>query len=467
VKSMFLWVPVAVLFLVTGDAAAAIYEVGPGRTYANIGDVPWAGLQPGDIVLIHWRDTPYREKWVICRQGTAAAPITVRGVPNASGQRPVIDGSGATTAAGLNYWSEERSVIKIGGANVPADLMPQWIVVENLEIQNARPPHTFTGDDGTSRQYTNNASTIFLEKGENITIRNNILHDAGNGLFVASLDGAISRNILIEGNYIYGNGNVGSLYEHNSYTAAIGITFQYNRYGPLCSGCGGNNLKDRSAGQVVRNNWIEGGNRQLDLVDGEDAAAIRNDPGYRTTHVYGNVLIERAGDGNRQMVHYGGDGRTKNFRKGTLHFYNNTLVSYRTDRTTLFRLSTNEETCDARNNIFYSTAAGSTVSLLDVYGVLDLRNNWIKPGWVIAFANFRGTVTQSGPMIEGTAPGFVNEAAQDFRLVATAQARDAGTTLNAAVLPAHDVVRQYVKHQSSEARPRDATLDIGAYEYAP
>ena len=41
------------------------------------------------------------------------------------------------------------------------------------------------------------------------------------------------RNILVEANYIHDNGNPGSIYEHNNYTAAIGITFQYNRFGPL------------------------------------------------------------------------------------------------------------------------------------------------------------------------------------------------------------------------------------------
>ena len=64
----------------------------------------------------------------------------------------------------------------------------------------------------------------------------------------------------------------GNLFHHNSYTAAIGITFEYNRYGPLLAGAGGNNLKDRSAGMVARYNWIEGGNRQLDLVDAEDSS---------------------------------------------------------------------------------------------------------------------------------------------------------------------------------------------------
>src|SRR5690349_19837487 len=77
-------------------ALAATYEVGPGKTYANVGDVPWESLQPGDTVLIYWRPTPYKEKWVICRQGTASAPITVRGVAGTGGELPVIDGNGAT-----------------------------------------------------------------------------------------------------------------------------------------------------------------------------------------------------------------------------------------------------------------------------------------------------------------------------------------------------------------------------------
>jgi len=81
---------------------AATYEVGDAKPYTSIGAVPWKSLLPGDSILIYWRPTPYKEKWVICRQGTASAPITVRGVLNASGQRPVIDGNGAVTAPGLN-----------------------------------------------------------------------------------------------------------------------------------------------------------------------------------------------------------------------------------------------------------------------------------------------------------------------------------------------------------------------------
>ena len=70
----------AICFL-AAHAFAAIYEVGDGHPYASIGSVPWESLQPGDEVRIHARATPYREKWVICRQGSAAQPIRVVGIP--------------------------------------------------------------------------------------------------------------------------------------------------------------------------------------------------------------------------------------------------------------------------------------------------------------------------------------------------------------------------------------------------
>ncbi|HEY0428100.1 MAG TPA: right-handed parallel beta-helix repeat-containing protein [Pyrinomonadaceae bacterium] len=464
-KQIFLSAFVAIIFA-SVSAAAAIYEVGPNQPLQTISQVPWATLQPGDTVLIYWRATAYKEKWVICRQGTQAAPITVRGVPNASGDLPVIDGSGATTPSNLNFWSEVRGVIKIGGANVPADTMPQYITIENLDIRSAHPDYQFTDRTGTTQTYSSAASSIYVEKGENITVRNCIIHDSANGFFVASSDETVSRNILVEGNYIFGNGIVGSAFQHNNYTAAIGIIFQYNRFGALRAGANGNALKDRSAGTVVRYNWIENGNRQLDLVEGEDSVQIRNAPEYRKTFVYGNILIEPDGAGNSQITHYGGDGSdATTYRKGTLYFYNNTIISTRAGNTTLFRLSTNEETCDARNNIFYVTAGGANLAMLDDTGALSISHNWLKPNWRVSHGTATGTVSNDGTSISGTSPGFANEAAQDFRLVSTSAAVNAGTSLNSNVLPDNNVIRQYVRHQTGEARPANGALDIGAYEF--
>jgi parallel beta-helix repeat protein len=461
---------IAVAFIFFSSVAqAATYDVGPGQTYASIGATPLATLQPGDTVRIHYRATPYKEKFVICLQGTAAKPITFSGVSGPNGELPIIDGNGAVAAPGLNYWNEERGVVKIGGANTPADTMPQYIVVENLEIRGARSSYTFTNESGSTVAYTTNASTIYIEKCQNCTIRNNVLHDAGNGLFVASSDTDVSRNVVISGNYIYDGGNVGSAFEHNVYTAALGIRFEGNHLGRLLSGAGGNNLKDRSAGTVIRYNWIEGGNRQLDLVDAEDSTTIATDPSYRSTFVYGNILIEYTNDGNRQMVHYGGDsGDTTIYRKGTMYFYDNTMVSNRTDRTTLFRGSTNDETIDARNNIFYSIIAGSTVALADQFGVFNLNRNWIKPGWVTSFDTFTGTVNNAGSMVTGTAPGFVNEAMQDYHLSNGSPCVNAGGDpgLNPAVLPDNNVLLEYVKHQMTTSRTADGIYYIGAYEFA-
>jgi hypothetical protein len=456
-----------ILAVLAQALAAATYEVGPGKPYATIGAAPWASLQPGDIVLIHWRSQPYKEKWVLCRRGTAASPIVVRGVPGPAGELPVIDGNGAVTPANLNYWNEARGVLKIGGANTPPDTTPAWITVENLEFRSARQPFTFTAANGSTQAYAKNAAALYVEKGEHITIRNCTLRDSGNGLFIGSPAAAPSRDFLIEGNYIVDNGNVDSAFEHNNYTAALGIVFQYNRFGPPRAGSIGNNLKDRSAGLVVRYNWIEGGNRQLDLVDAEDSSVIVADPSYRSTFVYGNVLIEPPGAGNRQIVHYGGDsGNTSIYRKGRLHMYNNTVVSTRTDRTTLLRLSTNEETCDLRNNIVYVSAAGNTLALLDSSGVLDLTHNWFKPGRVATFGTLTGVINDDGTSVTGASPGFVDESGQNYQLAAGSAAVNAGTSLAAAVLPANAVVRHYVRHQSGEVRPSDATLDIGAYERA-
>jgi hypothetical protein len=447
--------------------SGATYEVGPGKPYSSIGAVPWANLNPGDTILIHWRSTPYREKWAICRQGTASAPIRIAGVPS-NGVRPVIDGANAVTPSTLNYWAEERGILKIGGCSTSSNVTPKYIVIENLDIRNARSAYRFRADTGGTGYYAKNAAAIFIEKGDNIILRNNVLRDSGNGLFIASTNSSLSQNILIEGNRIENNGNSGSQYEHNVYTAAVNITYQNNYFGPLVSGSAGNNLKDRSAGLVVRYNWVEGGNRQLDLVDGGSVSSILTNPAYRATYVYGNILIEQATNaGNRQIVHYGGDsGNTSLYRKGLLYFYNNTIVSYRSDGATAFRISTNDERCEARNNVFYTTAAGNQLSMLDYTGRLELYNNWAKPGWVKSFAPLAGTLTVFGAFVEGASPGFANEAAKDFQPGTGSALIDRGVALHLLTLPVNDVVRQYVKHQSSAPRPKDSLLDIGAYESA-
>lgn len=447
------WV-VGLVVSVPAFAQSTLYEVGPGQEYEAIGDVMWESLEPGDTVRIHWRDEAYHEKFVIGRRGTEDAPIVVQGVPGPEGQRPVIDGRDATTRDVLNYWNEARGVIKIGGSNVPADSTPSHVVLEGLEVRSGREPFSFTGRDGRT-DYHSNAAAVFVEKGEHIVLRDLALHDSGNGLFVASA----TEDIVIEGCHIYDNGVEQSIYEHNAYTQARGIVYQHNRFGPLREGCLGNNLKDRSAGLVVRYNWIEGGNRQLDLVDG---SAYADEPSYRTTYVYGNILLER-GDGNRQVVHYGGDGSdTDGYRKGTLFFYHNTVVSRRPGRTTLMRLSTEDEQADVRNNIVLTTRDEASPEVLSDAGRVSMRNNLLDADWTVSFGAFDGRLEGQDENIEcedGEAV-FVNPEGHEYRPAAGSQAVEAAGRLHPDVPDEHAVTRQW--GGVGAWAERKATRDIGA-----
>ncbi len=448
--------------LTAGGLRAEVYEVGPGWALESVGAVPWESLQPGDEVRIHWRAEPYREKFVIGRAGTAEDPIAVRGVAGPAGQRPLLDGRDATTRAELNFWNEARGLIKIGGSNTPPDSMPAHIVLEGLSLRSARPPYGFTGRDGAT-DYADNAAAVYIEKGEHIVLRDLELHDSGNGLFC----GAQTRDLLVEHCHIHDNGIEGSIYQHNNYTEALGMVFQYNHFGPLRDGCPGNNLKDRSAGLVVRANWIEGGNRQLDLVDAGGSQELVQHPSYAQTFVYGNVLIEPAGAGNSQIVHYGGDsGSSADYRKGTLYFHHNTVVSTRDGNTTLFRLSTEDESADCRNNVVWVSTGGERLAMLNAAGRLTLRHNWLKTGWSDSHSGLTGSIDDDGSNPTGAAPGFVDAAGQDFHLAAGSACIDAGGPL-AEATAAHRPSTQYVVHAAAEPRGDDGQPDLGAFERCP
>ena len=438
---------------------ATEYRVGPNQALAEVEEVPWESLEPGDSVLIHARPQPYRAKWVICRRGTPEQPILVRGVPSADGTLPVIDGRDAVTRRELNYWGEARGVIKVGGANRPEDTVPARIVIENLDIRSGRQPYRFTGRDGKT-DYLKNAAAIFIEKGQRILIRGCHLHDSGNGLFCSPQ----AEQIRVEGCRIFDNGVEGSIYEHNSYTSARGITFQFNHFGPLRDGCPGNNLKDRSASLVVRYNWIDGGNRALDLVDGPFGQA----DGYRDTFVYGNVLIKRDTRGNNQVVHYGGDSDDRDrYRQGTLHFFHNTVVSCRSGTTTLFRLSSGDERVIGRNNIFYVTGPGRRLAILAEAGRVELQDNWIKSDWRESHSSFSGSVAVTGRLHGGDSPGFADADAEDFRLAPDSPCIAAGSPLTDAQVSEHRPRYQYIRHARGGQRPRGDRPDLGAFGPAP
>jgi hypothetical protein len=224
---------------------------------------------------------------------------------------------------------------------------------------------------------------------------------------------------------MWGHGIQGDDHQHTTYTQSVGTVIEFNRYGPLRSGAGGNGPKDRSVGTVVRYNRIDGGAHAIDLVEAEDFPGYAlNDPAYRTTFVYGNQ-IKKSGD-TGSFIHYGGDhfGSTPGanwgepfFRKGTLYFFNNTVHVTGSGGAELFQIDTTEERAEVFNNIFVfdaSVAEGyrSMRASRDVGaawtpgGIVNLGRNWISGGWADSdvYHPVKGQLNGTGNLISGTTP---------------------------------------------------------------
>jgi hypothetical protein len=301
------------------------------------------------------------------------------------------------------------------------------------------------------------AAGVHVARGDHVLLKRLTLRDCGNGLLVSPQ----SRNIHVTHCHLFDNGNQGSLTEHNAYTEAIGMVYEGNHFGPLRTGCAGNNLKDRSAGLVVRYNWIEGGSRQLDLVDATGNALINQDPQYQQTWVYGNVLIERERDGNNQIVHFGGDsGNQASYRNGTLYFYHNTILTHRTGATTVFRLSSANATVKCCNNIFQVTNSKGRLALMSEQGQMELGRNWLTQGWVKSVSEFKGHWKETADLLSGIHPGFQNQANRQLALLASSPGKGIALPLNTP--SEHQVDRRYRCHQQTPLLENEQQRNLGA-----
>lgn len=436
------------LSLALSAQATRLFTIGPGKDYTRITDFPWEDLVAGDVVEIHHNGSAYREKFNVAAIGTVAAPVTVRGVPDAAGNLPVITGENAVSRPQLDYWNQYRAPIRIGEALVPLHgQTPSYIVIENLEIRSARAPYTFTNTAGNTEAYHERTAGIYVEAGTYLTIRNCTIRDCGNGLFTSHN----TYDVLVEGCRLFENGIVGSDRYHNAYTESHSITYQFNYIGPQRPDCRGNAVKDRSSGTVIRYNWVEGGAKQLDLVD-SDYADIYTLASYDRTYVYGNVLIEAESDPGNKIVQYGGDSKVwERYRSGTLYFYHNTVISKRTGAAALFRLDGSSIQC--LNNILY--APNGLVMMIGNDSTVTASGNWITSG----------TIADSAINQFGDFPGWRDFAAHELTLRADSPCLDAGDALPGAIPAAHRVQYEYRALAAANVRDDAGSPDLGAFAF--
>jgi hypothetical protein len=374
----------------------ATYNVGPGKTYAELTDVPWLALQAGDVVNIHYRATPYRTYVALKAQGTAANPVIINGVtdsPTAPCNRPEISGSGAVYAADRTgydntgqFGTRNGEVFLIwwgqgGWANIP-----RYITIQNLKI---------TG--GTSAGI--NAITV-----EDLLVQNcEIAANDGWGIFVNTKNDdangeETSKRIIVRSNSLHGNGVVGSYLYHNLYIQARRALYEGNFIGQLLPGAIGSSLKDRSSGTVIRYNTIVAAARAIDLVETEGGHGtagnpyqVDTDPLYPHAWVYGNLIINDAsqpGGNSIRLVHWGYDNTFERARTGTLYFFNNTVLSNDTSGTiAMFDQQSNNDdrdpgnTVEVQNNILWQSGGARLLMGRNLGRVRFVGANWVSSGW--------------------------------------------------------------------------------------
>jgi|JI9StandDraft_1071089.scaffolds.fasta_scaffold00752_8 hypothetical protein len=433
------------------STSGTTYNVGPGQALTSIGAVDWNNLKAGDTVRIFYRSTPYAEKILLSTSGTVENPIRVCGVlGGASGDlQPTITGENATTRTDLRFENEnklvngfsdalERNLIVI--TNGDFEKKPANIIIEGLHLTGANEFNTFTDVRGATHNYIGFSACVMVHKADNVVIRGNELENCGHGIFALSKDyePSTSRNLLIESNYLHGNGaTTASEVErvHGMYIQTVGVTLQFNYFGPHRVGAKGAQYKDRSTGSIVRYNFFTPAARVLDFVEQTDydtsidtrawddfmklyptenkmptrESVVAAEAANLKTYVYGNFIRNTfiEGNGAYAPIHWGGDQDVTNAygeylgRHGKLFFFNNTIVvtaDYRTDGKGTARLSifdqgkgssfTNKSSIEAYNNVIHiETVPNQFNQTVDAYlmrhnmGVVNLGTNWITDKW--------------------------------------------------------------------------------------
>jgi hypothetical protein len=393
---------------------------------------------------------------------------------------------------------QNLGVVQIAAGAGERAPVPGYIEIASLRIQDGFSSNQFTAEDGSRASFDGFAACIYARSVQHLIVRDNVLTGCGQGFYNWTGSGdawwdGLQVDTVVRGNYFYDNGNPGSYREHQSYTESDGVTYEHNHFGPMRVGAMGSQLKDRSAGTVIRYNYVEASPSgwMMDLVEPENGyAALGAKPTYRQTFVYGNVLISTSASRVApNLVHWNEDhqaGLGRAVQPGSrLFFYHNTVL-VAADQSDfrefhIFNTTWGGYDCattapagviDVRNNIFaaiprtpYGRPPTTKFAHCNHTNVL-FGSNWVSPGWLSGTA---GSVTGTSSLLSpSSSPGFVS--ATDLHLTRDSSAARIGSALAPEVLS--NSLRQplvpslqYVPHQRVMTRATSGVgSDAGAFE---
>jgi hypothetical protein len=358
------WAPVTARMIATYPGAQT-FDVGPGKQYTEVHQVPWLTAPLGSVMNIHFRSTPYRSIIVHHHAANSEAQrYIINGVTDSQGRRPYLSGRNAVYEAAVlarrattpTYLANEAQLGQVIACKENSSSpIPSYITIKNLDIFDsgygvpvngissvAKNPFTQIPISNSTWDFT---SAVWSSGVENLKIENCNLHDSGGGVFINSNNGVFSRNIVLRNNKIWNTGKAPDLAvnergdkEHGTYCAAIGILYEGNDYGRTRTAALGGSLKDRSSNCVIRANRISVNARAIDLVEDQSSkdpiaafSPIFFDPSYNTPWVYCNVIHYQKKDDRDAggLFNLGADGLTVDRRTGQFYFFNNTVICER------------------------------------------------------------------------------------------------------------------------------------------
>ncbi len=242
------WAALACLLIAAASASAETYRVGPGRAVKAISAVA-ASLKPGDVVELD--PGTYRETLRLTADGTADAPITLRGV---GPERPVIDADGLD-ASGRG--PVPRAAVQIEGA---------YVTLEHLEIKNAR-----NGE---------NAAGVRLLHSTNAVIRDCHIHHCDMGVFGDDRETATIERCEVA----FNSTKEKSGYAHNFYMAGNRVVVR----GCHIHDCPfGQNYKSRAHYNELWYNWVaDSAEGEVGIVDSDETARANS-----SAVLVGNMII--------------------------------------------------------------------------------------------------------------------------------------------------------------------------------
>ena len=404
---LYFLVVLSLVVLFAAVCRAETYNVSDLKVLA---DILANKANPGDVVELAYG--PYYvevPRIYVSRSGTPDAPVIIRGVIQ-DGKRPVID------ASKINV---KRSVFVVSPG-------VHDVVFENLEICNS------WGSRFPDREkYGFNATAIYFEGSNNITVRNCESHHNEDGFF-ATRDADF---ILIENCSIHHNGTL-TKEEHNG-THNFYFCAHHQMVKNSYVGCSNEseNFKSRGANTIFAFNW----------VDEDCAYSIAADSGNEQNTLWlGNLVMKRTYEGMGQGRLAGlGDGT--GVASGTVVVLNNTFVTVFPRDFHLFTQRSSEGDFYCVNNAFI----GPGILFLDhggkgkVYGT----NNWIA-GEARNIPNAMVNFIQNDDLY----PKFVDREELDFRPAEGSELIDGGVS-EEQYLKAVRMVTQYSRGEGRDIKP--------------